>query len=137
MSDPVDSLDVNLIRRAWNRKTSANPAEWSPSNRARGQCAITALVVQDCFDDSKLIRTVATLPDGSTESHYATMVEHGVFIDLTDSQFPEGTKYGPWEDRSREYVTSFPETRARYQLLCKRMNELRTLDNLARFGEPL
>jgi hypothetical protein len=97
---------------------------------------VTALVVQDVCGGT-LMRTVATLPDGFAESHYATMIEHGVFIDLTEEQFPEGTKFGPWEERTRDYVLSFPETRDRYQALAQRLNEIRTLERIDAFGESV
>lgn len=126
----LDDLDVALIRRAWNASTSASPEEWSKDNVARGQCAITALLVQDCLEGT-LIRTVATKPDGSEESHYANLLEHDVIFDLTDSQFPPGTEFGPWEERTREYVLSFEPTRERYAALLRRCNELRTLDKVA------
>jgi chromosome segregation ATPase len=35
------------LRRALDVETSATPASWSLENPARGQCAVTALVVQD------------------------------------------------------------------------------------------
>lgn len=130
MAELIESLDVALIRRAWNRSTSASPETWTRACRARGQCAITAIVVQDCIG-GMLVRTVATLPDGTEVSHYATMHEHGVIIDLTDSQFPEGTTFGPWEERTREYVFSFPETVVRYQTIIRRLNELRTLQKVS------
>lgn len=100
------------------------------ANRARGQCAVTACIIQDCMD-GRLIRTVATLPDGSTESHYANLIDHDVIVDLTEDQFPEGTTFGPWEERARDYVLSYPRTRERYLTLVRRLNEIRTLERVA------
>jgi hypothetical protein len=34
---------------AWERTTSADPDRWSPQNPAWGQCAVTALIVQDHY----------------------------------------------------------------------------------------
>lgn len=131
MTSTQDDLDVGIIRRAWNRATSATPDEWARTNRSRGQCAITALVVQDCIGGD-LVRTIASLPDGTAESHYANLLDHGVILDLTESQFPEGTTFGPWEERTRVYVLSYPKTLARYLKIVQRLNELRTLDRVAR-----
>jgi hypothetical protein len=129
MNGTPDQLDVSIIRRAWSRETSASPDEWTPWNRSRGQCAITAVIVQDCIG-GKLIRTVATKPDGTEESHYANLLDNGVEYDLTASQFPEGTEFGPWEERTREYVLGYPATKARYFALVRRLNECRTLDTI-------
>jgi hypothetical protein len=127
-------LDVVAIQRAWNKMTSATPEQWSPRNRARGQCAVTALLVQDCIGGI-LVRTMATLPDGTSESHYATMDDvSGVIFDLTEVQFPEGTTFGPWESREREYVLSFDPTAERYQLLLQRVNEVQTIERVQIIG---
>lgn len=128
-----EALDVSIIRRSWNRATSATPELWSMFNRARGQCAITACVVQDCIGGT-IVRTVAMLPDGSEESHYATIHDHGVIIDLTESQFPTDTVFGPWEERTREYVLGFAGTRSRYDKMVRRLNELRTLERVQKIG---
>src|SRR5262249_295600 len=37
------------IERSWTRSTSSDPEHWSEKNPAHGQCAVTALVVQDCL----------------------------------------------------------------------------------------
>jgi hypothetical protein len=128
--------DVDVIRRAWSKETSANPAEWSKTNPARGQCAVTALVVQ-AVSEGKLIRTTVTLPDGTTESHYANLVGHGVIIDLTDEQFPAGSTFAAWEERDRDYVLSFPDTVRRYNVLTRRLNEVRTIEVVKDHGHPL
>lgn len=126
----MNGLDVDIIRRAWNRSTSASPEQWTRANPARGQCAVTACIVQDCLG-GKLIRTLATPPGGEPESHYANLLDHDVIFDLTEGQFPEDTEMGAWEERTREYVMSFEPTVTRYRTLVRRLNELRTLDTLA------
>jgi hypothetical protein len=128
MSAP-EALDVGIIRRAWSKETSASPDKWTTKNRSRGQCAITACIIQDCIG-GRLIRTVAVLPDGTEESHYANLLDNDVEYDLTAVQFPEGTTFGPWEERTREYVLGYPATKARYMAFVRRLNELRTLDNM-------
>ncbi len=126
-------VDVPAIRLAWNRATSANPEQWSKQNPARGQCAVTACVVQDMIG-GMLVRTVVTLPDGTEESHYANMDGNAVIIDLTDSQFPEGSEFGPWEERTREYVLGFQPTLDRYTLLKQRIMEVQTIDMVQMVG---
>lgn len=126
----TNGIDVTLIQRAWNRSTSASPNEWTPANRARGQCAVTAVVVYDCVG-GRIIRTLATTPSGIVESHYANLLDNGVILDLTESQFPEGTKFAAWEERTKNYIISYPNTNRRYLTLVRRLNELRTLDTVA------
>ena len=46
---------AGLVRKCWCRETSYNAAQWSRSNPALGQCAVTALLVQDFFG-VKLLR---------------------------------------------------------------------------------
>ena len=59
------------------RRTSADPEGWSPHNRPWGQCAVTALVVQDRFGGELLRARV----DGV--SHYWNRLPDGSELDLT------------------------------------------------------
>jgi hypothetical protein len=111
------SLPVGIrLARSWSADTSADP-EWSPENAALGQCAVTALVVQDELGGELLRTTVNGV------SHYFNRLPDGSELDLTRTQFAawEPTAI---ETRSREYVLSFPATRARYELLRARVEVL-------------
>ncbi len=108
-----------LLKKSWSEKTTADPMGWSPKNPAWGQCAVTALVVQDFFG-GKLLRTMVKLksvPHTEECSHYWNLLPNGREIDLTREQFPEGTIVPNGEPRNRQYVLSFAPTRARYTLL--------------------
>lgn len=117
----------NVIAHAWSAETSASN-EWSKENKALGQCAVTACIVQDLFGGD-IVNTTATLPDGSIDSHYYNVIE-GAEIDLTRSQFPEGTTFSPGVEKkkefnsTREYVLSYGPTNDRYQLLKNRFIKL-------------
>lgn len=112
------------IEQSWNAETSASQ-EWSAENKALGQCAVTACVVQD-YLGGDILNTTATLPDGSTDSHYYNVID-GEEIDLTRSQFPDGTNFTPGVEKkkdfasTREYVLSYGPTRERYDLFKKRV----------------
>jgi hypothetical protein len=106
------------IERPWSRQTSFNPDRWSKSNPAYGQCAVTALVVQD-FLGGRLKRTVA--PGEETVSHYYNELPDGKIMDLTLRQFQKDTKFIEPEYREREYVLSYPPTAAKYQILKQRV----------------
>jgi hypothetical protein len=103
------------LRTAWNADTSSDPTAWSASNPAWGQCAITALVVQDELG-GELLRAAA--PGGS---HYWNRLPDGTEVDLTREQFGQGFTPGEAAVRDREYVLSFTPTRHRYELLRSRV----------------
>ena len=112
--DELEQLHA-FLKMAWRAETSADSENWSEENPAWGQCAVTALIVQDEWG-GELLRTEALLPDGRKISHYFNRVA-GVVVDFTRGQFPEGTKYEEEILREREYVLSYPETQRRYELL--------------------
>lgn len=101
------------IQYAWCRETSADPERWTEENPAWGQCAVTALLVQDLLGGDLLRSTV----DGI--SHYWNRID-GFDLDLTLRQFGPAIYDASPVVREREYVLSFPETKARYELLLKR-----------------
>lgn len=112
------------IQEAWCRETSSDPNNWTPENPAYGQCAVTALVVQDLLG-GKLMRGVI-----NGVSHYWNVISVNTdqtwkvqALDLTAQQFHGVTKWeGEMLERSREYVLSFPDTKRRYELLKARIN---------------
>lgn len=79
-------LELEAIRDAWSNGTAAlnTPKDAHP---ARGQCAVTALLVQEWFG-GELLRAVVEMPDGSTESHYWNRITGMGEIDLTREQYP-------------------------------------------------
>jgi hypothetical protein len=80
-----------VIRSSWSEK-SCDPVdltEWSAENPARGQCAVTALVVQDLLGGELLLAEVHSA-DGSRQGvHYWNRFPHGVEVDLTREQFTQ------------------------------------------------
>lgn len=111
----VAHLSVRQLEEAleatWRRTTSADPIGWSATNAAWGQCAVTALIVQD-YHGGALRRG---LIDGV--SHYWNVLDDGHVIDLTLKQFSHPAPATEIQVRDRDYVLSFPETRARYDEL--------------------
>jgi hypothetical protein len=112
-------MAINLshaLRKAWCAETSVDPS-WSPENPALGQCAVTALAVQDALG-GELVRGAY---DGG--SHYWNRLPSGVEIDLTAEQFASLPAFHGVAIREREYVLSFAATRLRYELLQERMGQ--------------
>jgi hypothetical protein len=134
----VTSLDEiqAAIRDAWSRETSDDPNEWSHANRARGQCAGTALVIRELLGGDILVANV--LRDGVRVDRRAwNRLPSGVTIDLTREQFVRGERFG--EPRIEEPVLTqrHPE-----RLVTLRKHVRSRLDLLGRFGlaapvEPL
>lgn len=77
-----------LIRSSWS-ETSCDPVDlpWSPENPARGQCAVTALVVQDLLGGEILIAEVHHTDATRQGVHYWNRISDGVEMDLTREQF--------------------------------------------------
>lgn len=112
---------IHRLSCAWSRETSADPEHWTKEDPAHGQCAVSALVLQDLFG-GELLRAEATPPGGAPVSHYMNRID-GRIVDATRGQFPPGTVIGPGAPKTgglastRAYVLSFPATRVRYLLL--------------------
>jgi len=89
------------ISEAWSRETSDDPDEWSEANRARGQCAVTALLVRELLGGDIFVANV--LRDGvRVDRHAWNRLSSGLVLDLTRGQFTQGERFG--EPRVEEPV---------------------------------
>ncbi|OIO19278.1 MAG: hypothetical protein COY69_01465 [Candidatus Magasanikbacteria bacterium CG_4_10_14_0_8_um_filter_32_14] len=110
-----------VLKKSWSKETSYCPDEWSESNSSLGQCAITALVVNDYFG-GEIVWADALLPNGQKISHYFNLID-GKVVDLTRSQFPEGTIIPDGVEKkkdfvsTREFMLSSDNTKIRYESL--------------------
>ena len=111
----------SAIRDSWRADTSA-AGEWSPENPSHGQCAVTALLLQDYLGGTLMRCTVGGV------SHYWTYLPSGEDVDLTREQFPTFEPDGDIEERSRDYVLGFEDTARRYRTLAARVREALGLD---------
>lgn len=81
------------VREAWGRETSDDPDEWSPTNPARGQCAVTALVIRELLGGDILVANV--LRAGvRVDRHAWNRLPSGLTVDLTREQFLRGEQFG-------------------------------------------
>jgi|SRR6266550_1913191 len=108
----------DAIRQAWVRETSADPSGWTEANPAWGQCAVTALIVQD-FLGGELLRC-----EVNSTSHYWNKLSSGDELDLTSHQFGPQFRPGRSELRSRGYVLGFADTVTRYQRLSRSVRRM-------------
>ncbi|MBB5918153.1 hypothetical protein BJY24_007065 [Nocardia transvalensis] len=119
----LETLQETLYM-AWSADTSA-AQDWTEQNRAKGQCAVTACVVQDYFAGD-IVHTTATLPDGKTISHYLNVIDDET-VDLTRQQFPQGTRFTEPAPKvkgfksTRDYCLSDSCTVKRYEILRRRV----------------
>ena len=113
----VDNFDElkELLLNSWSKETCSLGLRdsWTVDNPSLGQCAITALVINDMFG-GKIMRCMA-----SSGSHYYNMIDDNL-IDLTVEQFQgEIPLYDEGEERTREYLLGNEDTKNRYLLLLK------------------
>ena len=105
------------FKTAWSKDTCYPPLKekWSEDCPELGQCAVTALVIQDNFGGE--------LAFNKELNHYWNVLPNGKEIDLTRAQFPDVkevtiTKIAKREDFGEDVIR-------RYKLLKKRIRENR------------
>ena len=116
---PRDYYD--LLSEAWCAETCAPRmrSEWSPGNKTRGQCSITAFLMQDIFGGK-----VLGVPLGDGNYHCFNAVGGCVF-DLTSEQFGNtALDYSDCPEQLRETHFAKAEKRERYELLKDRLLNL-------------
>ena len=112
-----------LLKQSWTTETCVlgSRKEWNSDNPSLGQCAITALVVNDYFG-GKIMRVMT-----NSGSHYYNLIDNKV-IDLTVEQFNgEIPEYQKGEERTREYLLSNEDTKKRYLALLNNLEK--TIDH--------
>jgi hypothetical protein len=112
---------AQVLRKSWSKETSYCPNDWANSNPSFGQCAVSALVVND-YLGGEIVWADALLPSGQMISHYFNVID-GKTVDLTRSQFPKGTIIPKGIEKkrdfasTREFMLTSVNTEKRYELL--------------------
>jgi hypothetical protein len=77
-----------VVRMSWSADTSdpVDRADWHPGNPARGQCGVTALVLNDLLGGELVLGEVHVNGE-RTGMHYWNHLGDGVEVDLTRGQF--------------------------------------------------
>jgi hypothetical protein len=119
MKVKLESLELAL-RKSWSKETCYPKLQekWSHENPSLGQCAVTALIIQDYFGGDLLYC--------KHRNHYWNRLPNGKEVDLTRDQFPENVIVCLDEIKSREYVLESESardarTKERYRILKQRV----------------
>jgi len=125
----IINMNLNILEKAllksWSKETSYYPDEWSELNPSFGQCAVTALIVNDYFGGD-IVWSEASLPNGQKISHFFNII-NGKEVDLTRYQFPEGTVIPKGVEKkknftsTREYLLSYENKNLRYVVLKEKL----------------
>ena len=91
----------SALEQAWSVETSS---KWLPDNPARGQCSVTALVIQDMLG-GEILKT-----DVGGAWHFYNLVD-GQRRDFSANQFPEPVRYADLPSSREEAFsdTSYPQ----------------------------
>jgi hypothetical protein len=108
----IEELSASLHHRGWKKETSYWPDRWIEDRPETGQCAVTALLVQDHFG-GEIIE--ADTDDG--EAHFYNVIPGIGDVDLTRNQFDPTVKMQRRGIADRKDILSFPDTVRRYLLL--------------------
>ena len=115
---PRDYYD--LLSGIWSADTCAPRMrdEWSPENKTRGQCSITAFLMQDLYGGK-----VFGVPLKDGNFHCFNAASDCVF-DLTSEQFGSiKLDYNNCPEQSREVHFAKDEKRQRYELLKEQLRK--------------
>lgn len=125
------------IQKSWQKDTSADPDNWSESNPSWGQCAVTALTIQD-FLGGDIVRLDLTKHGdpkvAAMRSHYFNRV-NGAEPDISSGQFGDLNRFYEFKirqevsQRSRAYLLENTSTRQRYIALRMRAAKFLSGDN--------
>lgn len=84
MKPTLQELSLAL-HASWRADTAYDSKEWNQKNKARGQCVVSSLVIQD-YLGGELIRFEVN--EGELhETHYMNQLPDGTVIDTTASQY--------------------------------------------------
>ena len=108
-----------MLEKSWSLETCFPSGQnlWTKENPSFGQCAITALILNDLFG-GKIMRCM-----WGNNSHYYNFINDEL-VDFTKDQFiGETPDYKNGEERTREYLLSSEDTKKRYEILLKKVYE--------------
>lgn len=124
MSQYAINQIINALEKSWTAETQYPGLKWNRENPARGQCVVSALVVQDYFG-GELRRY--TVENGEEEKHFVNVLPDGQVVDVTRSQYgneislTESTPDLKSYKSIRQKLLADQDTSHRYQILGARV----------------
>lgn len=121
-----------ILPKAWTPRKGyrAESSLFVSGEAATGQCAVTALVLQDYFGgEIAKVKAFNPADPRTSVSHYFNVIE-GKKVDITMGQFKVGVTFSETYavpegfSSMREYALSYPDTVERYEQLKAKINEL-------------
>ncbi len=109
----IEILEI-LLLQCWSSETSSL---WSQDNPARGQCDITAIVINDFFG-GEILKTFI-----DEQAHFYNRID-GVNYDLTASQFQVLPEYLDLLADREEIFNSNLQVRQQYHILYHRFTQV-------------
>lgn len=115
------------LQESWGADTAYSPEEWSQENKARGQCVVSSLIVQD-YLGGDLIRYEIN-EDQLHETHYMNRLSDGTVIDTTASQYTSHVNMKRKQVDIGEFASirdkrlADKSTAARYEILKHRVEQ--------------
>lgn len=116
---------VKAFEASWKADTAYDKNDWTEGNKARGQCVVSSLVVQDYLGGDLLSYTIEA--GNLNETHYINQLEDGTLIDTTGKQYvtPVISRLKSMDlkgfSSAREKMLFDEDTRNRYELLKSRV----------------
>jgi XTP/dITP diphosphohydrolase len=104
-----------ILKRSWTAATSYWPEQWHKGNSSFGQCAVSALVVQDILG-GELIHCKVQY-GGNTVGHFFNKLPGGLEADFTKDQFPKDMILMRKSVAERPDILRAPGTATRYEAL--------------------
>jgi len=106
---------LNSLKKCWSEKSSEN---WSEENPSRGQCSVTAIVIQDNFGGD-IVKTLSK----EGQWHYYNRI-NGISYDFTSDQFPEPLLYFDLPSNKIEALSDTSMEQYKYLSDKFRMNQI-------------
>lgn len=123
---------TKLIKDICACDTSADHENWTAENPLFGHCAVVSLLAQDEFGGTLMRQSLEGIIGlDYLRSHYSNRLLNGTDVDFTWEQFKGKLQSNLHkEERERERLLSYPDTKKRYELLKNRFEALRKNKNL-------
>lgn len=111
-----------LLEACWDKDTTYCVEDYDYHDASWGQCAVTALVVQDYFGGD--LRKGEAFRGNYSTRHYWNLLPFGQDTDLTWRQFPIGTRLRKVQSANRKQLLKNKWMVERYEKLKNKVEHL-------------